>query len=70
MNLFKTWFKDFQKFEGNKVLFWAGRMSMAITMIENSNALNLSNNIDLALKCRNRYDAMILKQMKEKTNEI
>ena len=59
METIELWERDAERFDGDKALFWAGRMSIAAGMVVRSDALRLSAAIKLLDDCRERYDLVI-----------
>lgn len=45
-------------------LFWAGKMSQYITMMQNINIVNLSDNAQMLFAVRDEYDSVILGRVK------
>ena len=70
METIELWERDAERFDGDKALFWAGRMSWAAGIVVRSDALRLSVAIKLLDDCRERYDEVIFKEAgKEKPGE-
>jgi len=61
-----SYFCDMAKgFDGDKALFWAGRMSMVIDMMNHASINQLSRLMELLLNCKRRYDGIITKRTEE-----
>ena len=70
METIELWERDAERFDGDKALFWAGRMSIAAGMLARSDALRLSAAIKLLDDCRERYDDVIFREAgKERPGE-
>ena len=59
MNKFEQFKNDCEMFTGDKRLFWAGRMAIVITWLENCTPSNLSDYVDLLASCKTMYDKLI-----------
>ena len=62
METIELWERDAELFDGDRALFWAGRMSIAAGMVVRSDARRLSAAIELLNECRERYDAIIFEE--------
>ena len=65
-NLYSYFCDMAKKFDGDKALFWAGRMSIVIGMMDQASVTDLSRLMELLLKCRRRYDTIITERMEDK----
>jgi hypothetical protein len=51
-------------FEGDKALYWAGRMAQSVRMVTGSTPLTLSKNLKLLEQCTDEYDKIIFERAK------
>jgi hypothetical protein len=61
--MFDKWLEEADAFKGDKALYWAGRMSICVALIENSSVVNLSERITQLISCKNKYDSIIFSRM-------
>lgn len=61
----RRWEDAADKFDGDKALFWAGRMSMCVGSLMKSDLMSISYFMDLLNSVRHKYDNEIMKQMEE-----
>ena len=66
MEMIERWERDAERFDGDQALFWAGRMSIAAEMVVRSDARRLSASIELLNECRERYDAIIFEEARNR----
>lgn len=57
----EEWKEEAAKFDGDKRLFWAGRMSLSILNLERASLSNLSYAIGLCSFAKDMYDSEIMK---------
>lgn len=65
--LMQEWKTEFEAFEGDKALFWAGKMSISIGALISAQPLNISSIIHLLGKVKEAYDWEIFSNLKKRS---
>lgn len=60
MSLIASWSSECDAFQGDRALFWAGKMSIAVGLMEYSYPADFSKYFSLLLESKNNYDREIL----------
>lgn len=69
MTVQELWDADFEKFEGDPALFWAGRMSQAAFKVYHCELCNLRPWLDDLEYARQKYDSVIFDRTNKKIHE-
>lgn len=65
MSLLKSWTLECDLFQGDKALFWAGKISETIGYMEHTYPINYSTYFSLLVDLKTNYDNEILSRITE-----
>ena len=61
---YKIWYNEAEKFEGDKALFWAGKMATMIDILRTCSISVFSGNFELLSFCQIQYNNAIYSRTK------
>ena len=64
MEMMDEYQKELDKFNGDKALFWAGKMAQIIKIMTVCSPMQLSGYLEILDKVREKYDQIIFSRLK------